>query len=266
MYASRESPFTRSNEMDAMPTGYEYPDDLDTVLRKLATHNRFTFDDVVSPDTTECCIVNNTIDTTREHPLRGHQPTKKQFPYFLGKEEAGYVLATQRPPAGTRPICGSNGRRPRGPPPPRRRPPIRLVRWMHDAQKGEQILHSCDNPACIAMAHTRVGSQHENGTEAWQRGRRRRTYLTPLPLSPAPSPLSRQPCPRRTPSPMLPPQSFDRASREARFPVAGLHSPSKDARKRLRTSSARNVDVEELPPSPPHVLTHTQTHTYSRIV
>ena len=95
---------------------------------------------MVSPDTTECCIVNNTIDTTREHPLRGHQPTKKQFPYFLGKEEAGYVLATQRPPAGTRPICGSNGRRSRGPPPPRR-PPIRLVRRAVDALCTERGAH-----------------------------------------------------------------------------------------------------------------------------
>ena len=90
MYASRESPFTRSNEMDSMPTGYEYPDDLDTVLRKLATRNRFTFNDVVSIDMTECCIVKNTIDTTREHPLRGHPPTKKDNSHTSwGKRKQG---------------------------------------------------------------------------------------------------------------------------------------------------------------------------------
>jgi hypothetical protein len=43
---------------------------------------------------------------------------------------------------------------------------------------GLHVLHSCDNPSCIAPGHLRAGTRSENVAEAWARGRRRPKVIT----------------------------------------------------------------------------------------
>lgn len=37
--------------------------------------------------------------------------------------------------------------------------------------KSNLILHSCDNPSCVNPAHLRIGTQSDNISEAWSKGR-----------------------------------------------------------------------------------------------
>ena len=42
-----------------------------------------------------------------------------------------------------------------------------------DALEGKSVLHSCDNPSCVNVAHLRIGTQAENRQDAVDRGRMR---------------------------------------------------------------------------------------------
>lgn len=46
-----------------------------------------------------------------------------------------------------------------------------LARSGVEVPKGMKVLHSCDNPPCCNPAHLRVGTQADNVTDMWARGR-----------------------------------------------------------------------------------------------
>ena len=53
---------------------------------------------------------------------------------------------------------------------------IKIVRYLWFEKYGfltrkQMLLHSCDNPACINLAHIRVGSAKDNTNDAKKRGR-----------------------------------------------------------------------------------------------
>ena len=51
-------------------------------------------------------------------------------------------------------------------------PPIRATRWLAGAVEGQTVCHSCDTPACIAVAHLQVEDQAFNLAECLSRKRR----------------------------------------------------------------------------------------------
>jgi hypothetical protein len=46
---------------------------------------------------------------------------------------------------------------------------------------GLFLLHECDNPRCVNVEHLRLGTQKENMTDAWARGRCTGEHLRKLP-------------------------------------------------------------------------------------
>lgn len=52
--------------------------------------------------------------------------------------------------------------------------PAPRLQWMHlhgEIQKGQVIMHTCDNPPCINPDHLRCGTQSDNLTDMAARGR-----------------------------------------------------------------------------------------------
>jgi hypothetical protein len=54
----------------------------------------------------------------------------------------------------------------------------RAVMEHHHGPSELDVLHSCDNPACVRIEHLRYGTVAENMADAIQRGRARGTALT----------------------------------------------------------------------------------------
>ena len=67
-----------------------------------------------------------------------------------GKRGYGYVY-----------VCGKMLRAPR----------VAYILWVGEIPEGLNILHSCDNPACVNPEHLRVGGQSENIRESFEKGR-----------------------------------------------------------------------------------------------
>jgi hypothetical protein len=143
--------------------------------------------------------------------------------FYFGRDCKGYVNLMPRSPLTEWPRV--KGNRPR---------PLRLTRWIMRAPPGVNVLHACDQPACVRAAHLRFGSQAENLRDAIERGRRR---LGGSPTSSVQA--SRRPTRRHdelTPATAFP--CVDDA-RERAFCVAGFASPTKVARKLARGRAQR---------------------------
>ena len=177
------------------------------VVKELAALNNFNAEDVykklavgTDPGSVQCCLVHQ-----RPH-RRMHKP---RSPLYYGHEGPGYTLVSPRDAE----LCT-----PWPTLPTTCRPaPVRLHRWLLQASEHCEVLHACDDPRCIRVAHLATGTHAQNLRAAHDRGCRSKRPLLPT------TPTTRLQVPTPLPTP-----TFD--ARDATFCVVGWHSPTKKAR------------------------------------
>ena len=160
---------------------------------------------------TGCCMVSST-DTEGERA--------ENDPYYFGIDKDGYVVVNARTVIPGWPLHKG------------RFMPIRLTRWLLEAQPGAVVRHTCDTPSCVRVSHLRVGSTQENVGDALRRVRRPQNMRTESMSSPSPSGT------RRRPTGLAAEAPSSRPAAASATPEGTYASPSKLARKRARAAAS----------------------------